>query len=375
MKIAQFIPYFPPHTWWLENIAQNISKNLMKYTDAKVLIITSDVWQKNKWYYKYSENWYDVICVPSIEIVPYFPCFKFRTKDYKSAIEELNIFNPDVIHTHTRFFLQSIHWWLRAKFHHKKWIHTEHGSWHAKWIWKIKEFIARIYDQIFGRLVFWLADKIVSINKINLKFINKFAKKSKCVVIYNWIEDYSIKKKSDKDDLTRMIYIGRLSPLKWVDILLKSIKLLLDKWINNFKLDIIWDWDEYNNLKEYISENNLKNVSLLWKKSHDEIINNILPGTDILINPSHQEWLPTTVLEWLISKCVVVATDVWWTNEISNKWDLILVKAWDEYDLEKWIENAIKNYKKLSWESYKEIKQKFSWETNVREYFKIYACK
>ena len=82
----------------------------------------------------------------------------------------------------------------------------------------------------------------------------------------------------------RLVYIWRLSPLKWVDILLRSIKSLQEEWINNFKLDIIWDWEEYENLSNYIKENKLDNVKLLWKKSHDEIINIILPNTDILIN-------------------------------------------------------------------------------------------
>ena len=323
MKVVQFLPYFPPHTWGLENVAQNIAKNLIKYTDSKVLVITSDIWQGKKWYHKYKEYWYEVICVPSFNIVPSFPCYKFRTRDYRKAMKELKKYNPDVIHTHTRFFLQTFHGWLWAKIHHKKWVHTEHGSGFVTWIWKIKEIIAWIYDQTLWRLVFSLADKVISINEINLNFIKKFVKASKCEVIYNWIEDYNIKKIPNKWDLVRMIYLWRLSPLKGVDILLRSVKLLQEDWVNNFKLDIIWDWEEYDNLKKYIEENKLKNISLLWRKSRDEIINNILPNTDILINPSHQEWLPTTVLEWLISKCVVVATNVWWTKEISDKRDLI----------------------------------------------------
>ena len=372
MKVAEFLPYFPPHTWGLENVAQNIAKNLIKYTDVQMLIITSDIWQKERWYQKYSENGYEVICIPAFNIIPHFPCYKFWTRGYRKAMKELKKYNPDVIHTHTRFFLQTFHWWLWAKLHHKKWVHTEHGSWYVKWIWWIKEFIARIYDQTLWRLVFWGADKIVSINKINLNFITKFAKKSKCEVIYNWIEDYKIEKVKDDLGIVRLVYIGRLSPLKWVDILLKAINELKKGWINNFKLDIIWDGEEYENLSSYIKENKLDNAKLLWKKSHDEIISKILPNTDILINPSHQEWLPTTVLEWLISKCVVVATDVWWTSEISDRWDLILVKAGSIEELRKWIETALKDYEKLSWESYEDLKEKFSWGRNVKEYFRIY---
>ena len=372
MKVVQFLPYFPPHTWGVENIAQNIAKNLIKYTDTDVLIITSDIWQKERWYHKYTENWYEVIAVPAFNIIPHFPCYKFRTRWYRKAMKDLKKYNPDVIHTHTRFFLQTFHGWLWAKIYHKRWIHTEHGSWHVKWVWWIKEFIARIYDQTLWRIVFWCADKIVSINKINLNFITKFAKKSKCEVIYNWIEDYKIEKIKNELWMVRMIYIWRLSSLKWVDILLKAINELKKEWVHNFKLDIIWDWEEYENLSNYIQKNKLDNVKLLWKKSHDEIISNILPNTDILINPSHQEWLPTTVLEWLISKCVVVATDVWWTSEISDKWDLILVKAGDVEELRKWIERALRDCEKLAWESYAELKENFSWERNVKEYFRIY---
>jgi len=80
MKVVQFLPYFPPHTWGLENVAQNIAKNLTKYTDADVLIITSDIWQKERWYHKYAENWYEVITVPAFNIIPHFPCYKFRTR-------------------------------------------------------------------------------------------------------------------------------------------------------------------------------------------------------------------------------------------------------------------------------------------------------
>ena len=372
MRVVQFLPYFPPHTGWVENISQNIANNIIKYTDAQILIFTSDIWQNVKWYHRYSENWYEVICVPSFEIIYNFPCFKFWTRGCRKAMKDLKKFNPDVIHTHTRFFLQTFHWWLWAKFHHKKWVHTEHGSGFVTWIWKVKEAIAWLYDQTLWRLVFSLADKIVSINEVNLKFISKFAKASKCEVIYNWIEDYKIEKVKDNSWIVRLVYIGRLSPLKWVDVLLRSIKSSQEEWVNNFKLDIIWDWDEYDNLKKYIDENKLSNVKLLWKKSHDEIINSILPNTDILINPSHQEWLPTTVLEWLICKCVVVATDVWWTKEISDRWDLILVKAWGENDLKEWIEKALNDYEKLIWLSYELLKEKFSWKRNVKEYFRIY---
>lgn len=56
---------------------------------------------------------------------------------------------------------------------------------------------------------------------------------------------------------------------------------------------------------------------------------NRLPKFDIFVNPSYQEGLPTTVIEALLAHCVVVATDVGGTKEISDKQDLILVKPGD----------------------------------------------
>jgi len=48
-----------------------------------------------------------------------------------------------------------------------------------------------------------------------------------------------------------------------------------------------------------------------------------------------------------VAKCVVVATDVGGTKEISDLDDLILVKAGESVSLENGLNLAIKNYEKL----------------------------
>jgi glycosyltransferase involved in cell wall biosynthesis len=80
--------------------------------------------------------------------------------------------------------------------------------------------------------------------------------------------------------------------------LIEACKLLVEKDIENFSLDIIGDGEEKENLEHLTRRLRLQQyVTFLGAKNHDEIINEILPNTEILINPSLQEGLPTTVLE------------------------------------------------------------------------------
>jgi glycosyltransferase involved in cell wall biosynthesis len=88
---------------------------------------------------------------------------------------------------------------------------------------------------------------------------------------------------------------------------------------------------------------------------------------DIFVNPSHQEWLPTTVVEALMAKCIVVATDVGGTKEISDQDDLILVKPWSVSDLVTWLEKAFKRLDQWD-KSLGIVKERFGVEGAIERY-------
>ena len=82
--------------------------------------------------------------------------------------------------------------------------------------------------------------------------------------------------------------------------------------------------------------------------------------------------MPTTVIEGLFYKNVVVASDVWWTNEISTENDLILFTKWNVSDLTKKLKYAIINYHELSWKSKVHINKNFNRNNiilDLRNYF------
>jgi len=384
MKLIQFTPYFPPHKWGLEVVAENVSKYLVSGNHCDVINITSSVWQNQITSYKpisfkgqhigYHKDGYQIVVIPSFEIVHNFPCPKFRTKRFWLIMKYIKSQKADIIQTHTRFFLQTFMWGIIAKCLKIPQVHVEHGSGFVTGIAGRKKTAARLYDQSFGRLAFALADKVVSINKKNIEFVSKFTSQKKCEIIYNGIEIPQIPQKQENEsEDVRLVFVWRLIGLKAVNILIESCKLLVEKGIENFSLDIIGDGEEKGNLEHLTRRLRLQQyVTFLGAKNHDEIINEILPNTEILINPSLQEGLPTTVLEWLLAACVVIATDVGWTSEISSQLDLILVPAGDIKALAEKLEYTIANYKTLQGKSVPHIKEKFNWGKSVERYKDIY---
>lgn len=387
INIIQFLPYFPPHKGWLENVSLEFSTDYVKKWFWDIINVVFDIdqnydiWETTLkddnnldiWYIK---NWFKVYLLPSFEIVNNFPFPKFWKKKFWKVLSciKTSIINKNdnfLVQTHTRFFISSFLWWIFSKNNNLKWVHIEHWSDYVKLWSKIKSTIAYIYDKLIWMWIFKNATHIIAISNWVKKFITtEFIKDRNIDVIYNWINFNSWNKIVNWDKIV-IWFIWRLVKLKWVDLLLDAFETLSSKYPNLF-LEILWDWEEKSNLINIVKSNKIKNVVFLWFKDREYIANEFLPKIDILVNPSFQEWLPTSILEWLISWCVVVATDVWWTKEISNKDDLIIVKKWDVNSLKKWIDKAINSYKKNSWLSKKSIKETFDWNNNIEKYFNLY---
>ncbi len=396
INIIKFSPYFPPHKWWLETHIEQWSKYYIKKWYWEVFNVTSDIWQIkinfdvifdtkwNKLWYK--NKWYEVLLIPCFDLIYWFPFPKFWKKSFRIVISYLKKkikekWENDIfyVHTHTRFFITSFLWWIFAKFNWIKWIHIEHWVDYVKLNSKFKSFLAYIYDIIIWRLVFIFSNNVIAISNWCKVFSSKFTKKE-IEVIHRWIEfplsiiDDKVKEikiSTFKEWKIIIWFIWRLVKLKWVDLLLKVFSKIIDEYENiDFELLVIWDWDEIVNLNKIVNKNHLKEkVKFLWFQKTSIIYSELLPKIHILVNPSFQEWLPTSVIEWLVSYCVVVATDVWGTREISDEKDLILIKHWKENNIYIWITKAIENYTNLIWLSKDTVIKRFDWDISIKKYY------
>ncbi len=376
MKILQFTPYLAPHKWGLEKVAETISKYLVDWKYTKIINITSSILQEEHFQiyptikYKntiiwYQKDNYEIISLPSFEIVHNFPCPKFWKKDFRTILQYIKSQKPDIIQTHTRFFLQTMLGWIIAKRLKKTRVHIEHGSGYVTGYATYIKLCANIFDNTIGRRIFRQADKIVTISKANIPFIRKFTKKD-VSVIYNPI-DY-IPQEKIKNTIPHIGFIGRLVSLKWVDLLIHALKNIENK---ERKCFIIGEGDQKDALEKLAKQLDISDrIDFIGRDDRA----NWLHKFDIFVNPSYQEGLPTTVIEALLAECVVVATDVGGTKEISDKQDLIIVNKWNISDLQKGLEQAITNLENIRWLSHNTVKDTFNWKTSIWKYVEIYKA-
>jgi hypothetical protein len=379
-NIIQFLPYFPPHKWWLETHADEWGKwwikkeywnvyNLITNFDQIPLSISPQGREVEQVIYEwtviwYTKDWVQNLIVPSFEVISNFPVYKFWTSKYKLIIKYLKEKETDIVITRTRFFMTSFIWWLFARKNNIKWCHIEHGSDYVKLKSKLNSIIAYIYDRLIWKWIFTKSDELVWVSNACKRFINKEFVNRNINVVHRWVD--IIEKEIKKEWEIKLVFVWRLVKLKWVGDLLKAFQNITA----NIKLIIIWDWDEKNNLEKIVNEKKL-NVEFLWFKDKWFIIDFLYKNKCIMLHPSYQEWLPSTVIDWLLTWNIVVASDVWWTNEISEEDDLILFEAWYIEKLVKKIDFSVKNYDKLVGKSEKLVINRFSWNENIEKYYKI----
>lgn len=395
--VIKFLPYFPPHRWGLESHVQERSQAWIGKWYGDVINVTTPMGQENIMqttasghepiiyqgkHIWYKTDGYQVVVLDAFDLIPVFPFPKFWTPEFWTVIwylkTQVRLYKKEniIVNTHTRFFMTTLCGGIFAKLNWLKRVHIEHGTDFVKLANPVKTLIAYIYDQTIGRLIFRMADTVVGISKGCQKFAHIFTNKD-TPVIHRGMNFLEIRKASSWTKRTHkdlvIWFVGRLVALKWIDLLIKAFGAI-QKNHPDTTLQIVWDGDQSKELQTLVHDMWLtKKVIFLWAKDRSYIANDFLPHVDIVVNPSYQEWLPTSVLEWLLSKCVVVATRVWGTSEISTHKDLILVEKWDVAGLERGIQYAIQNHTKLKWLSYDYVTQHFDRNKSIAQYHKIYT--
>ncbi len=212
-----------------------------------------------------------------------------------------------------------------------------------------------------------LSKKISNINEFKKKSVNWYKKFDKVVcvssdveksfksiygneydteVIYNVIDDYSIKGKADEivedysfdEKSPTIVSVGRLSKQKRFDRLIKAHKRLLDKGISN-NLLIIGEGDERVNLEQTIISYGVQNTVTLagFKGNPYPYIKN----ADLLVCSSDYEGFSSFVAEGLILGKAIVTTKCTGMKELLGNSQYGIITEYDSKALSEGIKKLL----------------------------------
>lgn len=241
-------------------------------------------------------------------------CDAFR----KAIEEEIKEFNPDVIHAQHIWIVSGL-----LKDYSVPYIITSHGA----------EFITYRKTEKFdnyGISAIEGCKKVIAISTENKEeIIAKFPNaKNKLKFMRNGYnaKDFYIDKSLNKKDILEkysidgdfekiVLFVGRVSELKGLDVLFKAAKIYETEKILTL---IVGDGDYKNELNELKEKLKLKNIVFIGSKEHDEL-REIYNIADVFVLPSRKEAMPLVAIEALACGTPAIITNLLGMDEIITK--------------------------------------------------------
>jgi glycosyltransferase involved in cell wall biosynthesis len=348
MKIVIFSSYFLPHKGGVENYVYQTGKRLAK--KHKVWVVTSRLKGMK------AEETIDgirVVRFPAIEPLPGRMAVPLAVNALKKTGR------PDVIITHTRFYPLSVAGGMIAKSKGIPWLHIEHGTAQVSYSNPLVNLGAKTFDATAGKWILRNA-AVAGVSKASCAFTKKLGAKS-CLVLYNGVDTKFFDGRKKKHKEIQIAYVGRLIQEKGVQDLLKAAK--------SMKAQVVI-------IGKGPYEQELKKLGGKFAGEKDAAgVKNILAASDILVNPSYGEGLPTSVLEGGAMGLAVVASDVGGTSEIvADGKSGFLVHPGNVRELHDKLTVLVKDAKlreKFGKELQKTVQQKFDWDKITDNFEKV----
>jgi glycosyltransferase involved in cell wall biosynthesis len=237
-----------------------------------------------------------------------------------------------------------------------------------------------LVDATIGRFTLSRADLIVTPSQSAARFVERLSGRTSAI-IYRGMPFQEIDAIAPHQNLRTEVgekkivtYVGRLIYGKGVRHLLEAAALLKRP---DMALIIIGDGPERLPLEQYARENDLTGqVTFLGNIPFSKVIS-FLKITDIFVNPSYNEGLPTSVLEAGVCRRAMIATDVGGTPEILTAGHSgIIIEPHNTEVLRQSLERLLDNpslRQELGDNARKEIEQKFNWDHSLDAYLEQIA--
>ena len=249
----------------------------------------------------------------------------------------------------------------------------------CKHIWHIREFsyehfnMRYFYNPKFVMTLYEKSDYLITISDSLKENIQKKYPKANVVRVYDGVSGEYDKAKGMGEGKFRFVYVGYLFSMKKQLEVLEAVKILKDRGIYNFEVDIVGDGDnDYKkSLYEYKEKYRLDNVKLL---GYVDDIHSLLDKSDAGIIASRYEGFGLVTVEYMLHSLPVIGYNGGGTGEIiiNNETGFLY---YDVDELAGKMEMLINDKdlaKRLGDNGRLRAKEQFSEELNAKELIKIY---
>lgn len=320
MKILQVSNFFKPlwETGGVTRVNYEYSKKLVEM-GHDVTVYTTDGYNSS---FEFKSN--RPICIDGIKVYYFHNIFRnivkkinLTTPYYLPFVLRKEIKNYDVIHIHEHRTILAVIVHYYAKKHGIPYVLQSHGS---VLPFFQKQGLKKVFDYIFGDRILNDASKVIALTKTEVEQIKKMGvDENKIAIVPNGIDLFEYdnlpkkgefrKQYSIPDDEKIVLFLGRIDPIKGLDLLIAAFSNLTSE-INDVRLVIVGPDNEYTlTLKRQIYELNIKDKVLFTGPLYDAEKIKAYVDADVYILPSLYETFPNTVLEACACGTPVIITD------------------------------------------------------------------
>jgi len=290
MKILHVTTHFLPFAGGLEQFVWDLACSQSKHHHVTVLTLAhlSNLPSQEK------KNGVHIIRHSSFSVLR--DQYRWPFPSFAQAIDRIR---PDIVFTHTRFFVTSFLAGkkvlaLRKKRFRVRWIHVEHGQNAVLTANEIVRFFALVWDKTIGKWIFRHADRVVAVSKKGQTFIQSISGRKASIISTGTKIPQSFR---SIPRIHKVLFFGRMVREKGVlEILIAAEK------------SQSWHFEMVGTGPLFQSQ---KLSNLTWTKSiSHEQINAKIQSADIVLLPSWSESVSLALLEAAANKRAILATNV-----------------------------------------------------------------
>lgn len=256
-----------------------------------------------------------------------------------------------------------------------------------------KEEIERVKAEL---LLVKEADKVIATSSNDAEYLSTLydCPKEKIAVlipgvnlsVFKPMNRLASKKKIGADpDHDVVLFVGRIEPLKGIDIIIYAIKILLEKnpnlhvclWVvggNSSETQDNWS-EELKKLEKIRKVLNISTAVKFVGRKHQSELPDYYNAAKIVVMPSHYESFGITALEAMACGVPVITTDVTGVSDLfDKKHHALITSANNPLLLAEKMKNLLTDdeaFKKASSLVYEKV-QDLSWETVANRFLRIY---